>query len=164
MGAQASVAARLALFDTGAATSVKRNVRNVDVKTVVSAKRTRELLHHIGRNALHLAAAIARQVDVRVIIDGVIRGCAMADMRMRHQPDLFEHLKRTIDRGQIHAARMPLHFREQFLRSSMAQRLDGLQYELPLWRDAVAVRVKPAVPVELAHAGCIRIQRWACSG
>jgi hypothetical protein len=36
---------------------------------------------------------------MHVIVDGVIRGCAMTYMRMSYQPNLFEHLEVAIDRG-----------------------------------------------------------------
>lgn len=79
-----------------------RDVRDIGGESVLVSKPLDEPFSDLGIYAQDRAAAIADQMDMDVLVYRVIRGRAVADMRMGDESDVLEDLQGAIDRGQVH--------------------------------------------------------------
>ena len=105
---------------------MQRHMRDVGDESRLRSQLAQEVLSNFRTNTLDCTTLIADQVDVNVIINGVIRRRAVTYVRMGYQPNLFEHLKVAINRGQVDPAGCALHVGQDFVRRSMSQILDCL--------------------------------------
>jgi len=64
----------------------------------LTAKITQEDLSDRSVDALHGSTLVAHEMDVNVVIHGVIRVCTMAYVRMCNKPNLLEYLEVAVDR------------------------------------------------------------------
>ncbi len=62
----------------------------------------------------------------------------MTQVGVPHQPQLFEQLERPIDGGDVDTSRALLDPRRDLVGRTVLERLDGFEYQLPLWGQAVA--------------------------
>gem|GEM_PF-2705744 len=65
-------------------------------------------------------AAIAHQMDVHVLINGVVGRRTVADVSMSHESYIFQYFQSAIDRREIHSTRGALDFGKNFFRRSMS--------------------------------------------
>ena len=103
------------------AQAVHRDVRDVGAEPEVVLEARDELGGDLRRHAQDLGAPVAHEVDVHVLVDGVVRGRAVADVRVGDQPDVLQHLQGAVHRGEVHARRGALHLDEDLLRSAVPQ-------------------------------------------
>ena len=73
----------------------------------------------------------------------------MPQMRVPHQPQLFEQLECPIDGGDVHTGRTLLDPRRDLVGRAVLERLDGFEYELPLRGEAVATSTQLRGQVDL---------------
>ncbi len=120
---------------------------DVRAKAVRFLQIPRKCIGDRGGHALHLTTVVADEVNVNVLIDGVVRRGTMADVRVCDQADGFQDFQCPVDRRQIHTRSCVLHLGEDLLRSSVSEGFDRFQYELTLWRDSKAMLSKSLLPV-----------------
>jgi hypothetical protein len=67
-------------------------------------------------------------MDMNVIIDCVVRRCAMADMRVGYESDLFKYFKISVDGRQIHTTCGALNVSQNLVRRPMTKIFNRLEY------------------------------------
>lgn len=110
-------------------------------------------------------------MDVLGVVRDVIRRCAVAQVGVRNESELFEQIERAVDGGDVDAGRSFAHFGDDLIGSGMPETGDGFKDELPLRSEAVAPRPQLAVPALLAevalscaHAGQSRLAARSRAG
>src|SRR3954471_1017836 len=120
-----------------------RQVADVDDEPLLLAQPVRERSDHLWVNGDDAVTIPADQVEVLVVADRVVRRGAVGEVRVSDQAELLEDLEGAVDRRDVDGARVLLHLDEDLVRGGVAQRLDGLEHQLPLGRQAVAEAVQP---------------------
>jgi hypothetical protein len=101
-------------------------VSDVRDETCVCAEIAQKLLSYLRVHALHFPALIAHQVNVYMIVNGVIRRCTVTNMCVRDKPNLFKYFEIAIDRREIYSASRSLDVSQDLLRRAMTKIFDGL--------------------------------------
>jgi hypothetical protein len=102
---------------------------------------------HIRPNRDHLPAIPADQVEVLVVAHRVVRRGAVGQVRVPHQPELLEHLEGAVDGRDVQRRRALADLREHLVRRRVAEGVDGVEDQLPLRGEPVALLAEPLSPV-----------------
>ena len=90
------------------------HVADVGGEAALLGQEVHEGLGQGQRDAVDLIAAAADQMDVNLVLDGVVRGRSMTEVGMGDESDLFENLERPVDSGEIDPRGPSLHFGQYF--------------------------------------------------
>ena len=142
---------------------------NVGNKALIPFELVDEGRDGLGRDLVHGAAVSADQMHVLRRGRGVVRGCAMAEVGVLDEAELFEELERPIDRRDVDRGRPLLDPGEGFFRSGMPELGHRVEHELALRRDAVALgpqRLLQLHPASLGASGDLqdRVRRAQMCG
>ena len=132
------------------------DVSDVRAESVILLQARDECGGSLRGRTQYRGAAIAHQMDMHVLINGVVGRRPMANVRMGHESYVFEYLKGAVDRREIYPTRGALNFGEDFFRGSMSQRIDRFKDKLALRRDPKTSITQTGRPV-LTHS---TIARW----
>ena len=127
------------------------DVRNIGLESVGFTQIGGKRVSNSGGNGLHAPAKVAHEVDVHVLVDCVIRRCAMANVRVGNQTYRLEYLECAIDGREVDSRGGVLDLDQNFFRGPVPEIFNGLKDELPLRRNSKAVLAKSLLPV-LGHS------------
>jgi hypothetical protein len=112
-----------------------REVCAVDDESLLSLQSGGKRVGQILRSVDHAAAGVADHVHVIVVSRPERRG-AVAEVGVAYESDLFEQLKRAVDRGDVNVG----HGRTDLFRGRMPEPAHGLEDVVSLRRHAEAAR------------------------
>lgn len=105
--------------------------------------------HDVGGNLRYRSASSAHQVHVLRVVRNVVRRRAVAEVSVRDQRQLFEQIKRSIDRRDVDPACGLAHLGEDVFCGRMTKRHDRLEHKLPLGREPVSLGTQLTLPADL---------------
>ena len=94
---------------------------DIDFKAAVGPELAHQGLEHLRGQGFDRPAGVAGEVDVRVVVNGVVGGGAVADVGVGHEPDLLEHLEGPVNGGEVHSRSMALDLSQDLLWSAVAE-------------------------------------------
>ena len=121
-------------------------------KSNSSRKPREQRVEHIRFNRDHLLAIPADQVEVLVVADRVVRRRAVAEVGVPHQAELLEHLEGAVDGGDVDRRGLLADLGEHLVRRRVAERVDGVEDQLALRGQAVALLAQLLAPVGASSA------------
>src|SRR3954447_15200507 len=105
----------------GGAGAEDREVPDVDGEAPVRGDPCHGLVEHVGWHLLDRAAYPADEMEMVGIVGRVVGRCAVAEVRVRYQTELFEQLERAIDGRQVDAGRRTTDFFGDLVRCRVAE-------------------------------------------
>ncbi len=80
----------------------------------------------------------------------MVRRRPVAQVRVPHQAELLQQLQRPVDRGLVDRPGPLAHVRQHLVRGRVTELLDGVEHQLALRGEPVALRAQGRLPVRLA--------------
>jgi 4-amino-4-deoxychorismate lyase len=107
-------------------------VSDVELEAAVSCQLVGERREHLGRDLRDTAAGPADEVRVLLLADRVVGGRAVREVRVGHQPELFEQFQCPVNCGDVDPGRSLGHLRVYLVRRCVAEPVYGIEHQLTL--------------------------------